>query len=132
MGYWVPTMLAALAGGFVAAQTQIFSLSTVSDLSLALGIGIAAIALGALRYAVSKGWAYVVIAALTAVLGGWLIVESQVFSDATVKWLSLAAGGGVLGLSLIGLALHERSTERVVHSLEVKPDAQRKRSAAAA
>lgn len=120
MRYWTYTMLAALAGGFVAAETQIFSLSTASSLSFAVGIATAIFALGALRPAGSKGSAYVAIAALTAALGGWLIVESLVFGDALAKWLSFAAGAGVLGLSLVGLALHEHSTERVVHSLEVE------------
>ncbi len=36
-----------------------------------------------------------------------------------VTWLSFAGALGVLALSLIGLTVHELSTERVVHSLEV-------------
>lgn len=120
MRYWTYTMLAALAGGFVAAETHIFSAATASLLSFAVGIATAVVAIGALGQALSKGSAYVAIAALTAVLGGWLVVESLVFVDATAKWLSFATGAGVLGLSLVGLTLHEHSTERVVHALDVE------------
>ena len=42
-----------------------------------------------------------------------------VFSGATTRWLGFADGCGLLGLAIAGLVLHELSTERVVHSLEV-------------
>jgi hypothetical protein len=56
-------------------------------------------------------------------IGAWNIVQSQVFGAGAVKWLSFADGLALLGLSLAGLLVHELSTERVVHALEVvSPD----------
>jgi hypothetical protein len=59
------------------------------------------------------------LALAVAVLGAWNIVQSQVFAQGTVRWLTFADGLGLLGLALGGLVLHELSTERVVHALEV-------------
>lgn len=131
MRYWIPTTLTALAGGFVFAESQIFSASTASDLSFAVGIAITAFALAAALGSVSRGRLYTGLALLTAVIGAWITVESLVFSDALAKWLSFGSGAGVLGLSLISLAAHERSGEGVVHPLEESP-AKRERVKAAA
>lgn len=61
-----------------------------------------------------------------ALLGGsvfsvatWEIVQSAVFPASISKWLSF--GNGVLAavLAFIGLVVHEITTERVIHVLEV-------------
>lgn len=46
-------------------------------------------------------------------------MQSLVFGGATSRWLSFADGCAMLALAVVGLVLHELSTERVVHSLEV-------------
>jgi hypothetical protein len=46
-------------------------------------------------------------------------VETLVFSTAAVQWLTFANGCALEALALGGLVLHELSTERVVHSIEV-------------
>jgi hypothetical protein len=59
-----------------------------------------------------------IISLVVAVVSAWTIVASQVFSQATVQNLPLASSS-IAALSLIGLTIHELSSERVVHSLEV-------------
>jgi hypothetical protein len=53
------------------------------------------------------------------VIAGWNIVASLVFAAPAAIWLMFANGCGLLAIALAGLTLHEVSTERVVHSLEV-------------
>lgn len=56
---------------------------------------------------------------LTALVGAWMIVEVLVLAAGDIKWWSFGAGVALAGLSAIGLAIHEMSTERVVHELSV-------------
>jgi hypothetical protein len=60
-----------------------------------------------------------IISLVVAVVSAWTIVASQVFSQATVQNLTLASSLAIAALSLIGLTIHELSSERVFHSLEV-------------
>jgi hypothetical protein len=41
------------------------------------------------------------------------------FAGATITWLGFAAGAALFALAIVGLTLHELTTERVVHSIEV-------------
>lgn len=56
---------------------------------------------------------------LTALVGAWMIVEVLVLAAGDIQWWSFGAGVALAGLSAIGLAIHEMSTERVVHELSV-------------
>jgi hypothetical protein len=47
-------------------------------------------------------------------------VASLVFAGSTITWLGFASGAAFVALALTGLTLHEVSTERVVHSIEVR------------
>lgn len=133
MRYYAYTMLVALGGGFLAAESQIFSAATASDIAFAVGIAAVVVALGATTTALAKGRLYSLLALASAGVGAWTILETLVFSDATSTWLTLGSGGALLGFSLIGLIAHERSTERVVHALEVPQEpAQRDKVPAAA
>jgi hypothetical protein len=60
-----------------------------------------------------------VIGSLTAIVAGWTIVASQVFSLGVVQTLTFAGGVAVVILAIAGLTAHELSTERIVHSLEM-------------
>ena len=56
---------------------------------------------------------------LIAVLGAWTVVEALVFSGSELKWWSFGSACALAGLSVIGLVVHEMTTERVVHELSV-------------
>lgn len=56
---------------------------------------------------------------LTALVGAWMIVEVLVLNRPDIKWWTFATAVALAGLSAIGLAIHEMSTERVVHELTV-------------
>ena len=57
--------------------------------------------------------------ALTTIVGAWMIVEVLVLNRPDIKWWTFATAAALAGLSAIGLAVHESSTERVVHELSV-------------
>ena len=51
---------------------------------------------------------------LIALPGAWTVVEALIFSGTELKWWSFASACALAGLSVIGLAVHEMTTERVV------------------
>ncbi|MFN8203533.1 MAG: hypothetical protein U0S48_13265 [Solirubrobacteraceae bacterium] len=53
-------------------------------------------------------------------LGAWTVVESLVLNGADLKWWSFGIACAAYGLGVIGITVHELTTERVVHELDVK------------
>jgi hypothetical protein len=58
-------------------------------------------------------------AALAAGLGVWQIVATRVFSAEHARWLTFENGFALLALGLGLLVIHESSSERIAHVLEV-------------
>jgi len=57
--------------------------------------------------------------ALVTAIGAWQIVETLVFSNVQTRWLTFENAIVFLALAVVGLVVHEFSTEHVVHVLEV-------------
>jgi hypothetical protein len=57
--------------------------------------------------------------AVFAALGAWQVVETLVFSSASSRWLTFENACACLVFALVALVVHEFSSERVVHVLEV-------------
>jgi hypothetical protein len=56
---------------------------------------------------------------LNALIGAWMVVEVLALNQSDVKWWSFGSAVAISAISAIGLAIHEWSTERVVHELRV-------------
>jgi hypothetical protein len=115
----------ALLGGFLVVATQAFALGAVTWLTFAIAIGALVVGVGMttlVRDLPQRG-----IGAAAAVIGIWTIVASMVFAPGTVMWLGFASALAFVALAVAGLIAHELRTERVVHSLEVAPEASRRR-----
>lgn len=56
---------------------------------------------------------------LVALLGAWSIVQAIVFNGSTLEWVSFATALAGAAFGVIGLGIHEMTTERVVHELSV-------------
>jgi hypothetical protein len=101
---------------------QAFALSTFSWLMLGVGIATVVIAAPAIairsRGPMQRGLDY-----LFSLLGAWTIVASQVFAGTALTWLGFASGAALVALALVGRSVHELSTERVVHSFELRESA---------
>ncbi len=109
-------LITALVAGFIVVVTQAFSPSTVGWLAFAAGIFFVVMAAG---QSIWTTLAHRLVQLSTGILGILMIIESLIATGTTVQWLSFAGAVAVVALSLIGLTIHELSTERVVHSLEV-------------
>jgi hypothetical protein len=115
---YVINLLLALAGGFLVVASRTFAANTAGWLGLGIGIfagvlaGVGAAAAG-LRLR-SAGYA------VTALVGVWTIVSSSVFSGSLLGWLVFADALALVAVALADLTAHEVSTERVVHTLDVR------------
>lgn len=54
----------------------------------------------------------------------WEVIGAAVFSPGVSRWLTLANGLVIAALGCAGLVIHEISTERVVHFLDVRRTAE--------
>lgn len=108
----------ALVAGFIVVATQAFATGTVMWLAFAAGV---IFALGGVVSFPQSGQAHRAIGLGIGVLGALIIIEALLSGGTTMIWLSFAGALGVVGLAIAGLTVHELSTERVVHSLEVSP-----------
>jgi hypothetical protein len=107
-----------VAAAFLVVATAAFTLPAIQALALGISIGTLIVSLG-IANAYRQHIATLVPALLTAVVSAWTIVASQVFSQAAVQNLTLASSLAIAGLALVGLTVHELSTEHTVHSFEV-------------
>ncbi|HEY3717216.1 MAG TPA: hypothetical protein VGL39_22055 [Jatrophihabitantaceae bacterium] len=115
---YVINLLVALAGGFLVVASRTFAANTAGWLGLGIGIlavvlaGVGATATGPRLRSVGYG--------VTALVGVWTIVSSTVFSGTLLAWLVLADALALVAVALADLTAHEVSTERVVHTLDVR------------
>lgn len=118
---YVINLLVALAGGFLVVASRTFAANTAGWLGLAIGIfavvlaGVGAAATGLRRRSFGYG--------VTALVGVWTIVSSSVFSGALLGWLVFADALALVAVALADLTAHEVSTERVVHTIDVRTQA---------
>jgi hypothetical protein len=112
-------ILTALVAGFIVVVTQSFSAPTVGWLAFAAGIFFIAMAAG---QSIWTTLTHRMVQLGIGILGILIVIESLIATGTTVQWLSFAGALAVVALSLIGLTIHELSTERVVHSLEVSSE----------
>lgn len=135
--YWLAHTGLVLGGAFIVLMT--FALTApgahhASPRWIAFGIAIAAtcVALGALLErgllhdsagmrdagrAARRAAVGVTTAALCVPVA--LIVTMLVYSGGTARWIAFALGCGMIGVSLVAAAIHEITSERVRHELEV-------------
>lgn len=110
-------MAIAIAAAFLVVAQASFVADTTMWLTFAVGAGALFVSSGLAIY-YRKHLPTVATAGVVAVLGGWMIVSSLVFSLSTVVTLSLGEALALGGLAVIGLVINELAREHVVHSLE--------------
>lgn len=109
--------LFALAGGFLVAASLAFSAGMASWLAFGIGTGVAVIATAALSQGRSR---HSVGYAAEFAVGLWSLIAALVFSGSTLTALIFADAVALVAVALADLAVHEVSTERVVHTLDVR------------
>jgi hypothetical protein len=108
----------ALIGGFTVVASQVWIPATF--MWLMFSAAVLAVTLSGAVVLKGRGNVQRGLDGVVALLGGWTIVASLVFSGSVVTWLGFASGGAFVALALIGLTIYELHTERVVHSIEVR------------
>jgi hypothetical protein len=119
---YLTNVVLLLLGGFLAIASMAFGVSVFTWLMF--GAGIATLALAApLVTVLARGRAQRGLDGIISLLGAATIVASMVFGGLAITWLGFASGVALVALTLAGLTIHELSTERVVHSFEVRTSA---------
>jgi hypothetical protein len=127
---YLSNLTLAVLGGFLVVASMAWTVPVFTWLMF--GIGIAALALAGPTVLLPRGVAQRAVDGVAAILGAWTIVASMVFGGLAITWLGFASGVGFVALALVGLTLHELSTERVVHSFKLHRSAAPERELAGA
>jgi hypothetical protein len=117
-------LLFALASGFVVVCSQAFSASVTGWITFGIALGILTV-LSLAQFDRLRGMVQRSLDAITGLLGIWTVIASVVFAGSALRWLSFGEALGFVGLAVVGLVLHELSTERIVHTLAPVADARR-------
>jgi uncharacterized membrane protein len=128
---YISWLTLGVAAAFLVVATAAFTLPVITALALAISIGMLLVSLGIARE-YRDHVATLVPALVAAVVSAWTIIASQVFAESTVQNLTLASALAISGLAIVGMTVHELSSERVVHSLEVGAGDRESKLAAAA
>jgi hypothetical protein len=117
MSRYLSWLVVGIAAAFLVVASAAFSTPVIAALAFAISIGTLVVS-GSIAYRDRSSVATVYTAALVALVSAWTIVASLVFSDSTVQHLALASSLAVSGLTLVGLTVHEVSTEHAVQATE--------------
>jgi len=110
--------LYVVAGTFLTVAAMAWSAGTAGWTAFGVSAGIAVIA--AASAALAKKTAYRFGHAIIALVAVWSLIAALIFSGSLLTWFVFGDAIALGVLALADLASHEASTERVVHSLEVR------------
>jgi predicted tellurium resistance membrane protein TerC len=113
MPRYISWLVTGVAAAFLVVATAAFSPSVAASLAFAIGIGTLIVST-AVSYRYRKDVATLTIGLVAAIVSGWTIVASLVFSLPTVQNLALAGGLALAGLAIVGMTEHELENERAV------------------
>src|SRR3984885_4633492 len=118
--YWTMTFAVAIGGAFLAIERFAFAPSS----AIWIAFGVAAVAVvfsmaGALVALLRDNQRFSGLSAMSALVAGWTVIATRVFTTPTSLWLFFSGGRLLLAVSLRALALHETTIEQVVHQLDV-------------
>ncbi|HEX6452458.1 MAG TPA: hypothetical protein VF060_23730 [Trebonia sp.] len=110
--------LFVVAGGFLAVASMAWSAGTAGWTAFGVSTGVAVIA--AASAVLAKKTSHRLGHSVIALTGLWSLVAALAFSGSALTWLVFADAIAVGVLGLVDLAVHEATTERIVHQLEVR------------
>ena len=110
--------LYVIAGAFLTVAATAWSAGTAGWTAFGVSVGVAIIAAASATLATKSAQRFG--HGLIALVAGWSLIAALIFSGSLLTWFVFADAIAVGVLALADLASHEVSTERVVHSLEVR------------
>lgn len=115
--YLTNAAIALVAGFLVVISRALHSSTGVAWVAFAVAIGVVAVSAFA-QLDRRRGMTQRLLDAAMATTGGTLIAVSVVFGGTTVAWLVFALALGLVGVSFVGMTLHEIANWREIHELE--------------
>lgn len=109
--------LFVIGGAFLAVSAMAFSAPVAGWIAFGVSTGLTVFA--AVSVAVSRKTSQRIGHGLLAVVGLWSLVAALIFAGTALTWLVFADAIALGVLALADLAIHEATTESVVHRLEV-------------
>lgn len=110
--------LFVVAGAFLTVTSLAWAPSTAGWTAFGVSAGVAVLA--ALSVALTRKTSQRAGHGLLGVIALWSVVASLVFSGSLLTWFVFADAIAVGVAALADLAVHEATTERIVHQLEVR------------
>ncbi len=110
--------LFVVAGAFLTVAAMAWSAGTAGWTAFGVSAGVAVIA--AASAALAGKTSHRIGHGLIALVAVWSLLAALIFSGSLLTWFVFGDAIAVGVLALADLASHEASTERVVHSLEVR------------
>jgi hypothetical protein len=110
--------LYVVAGAFLTVTAMAWSAGASSWTAFGVSTGIAVIA--AASAALARKTTHRAGHGLIALVALWSLIAALVFSGPALVWLVFADAIAIGVLGLVDLAVHEATTERIVHQLEVR------------
>jgi hypothetical protein len=110
--------LYVIAGAFLTVAAMAWSAGTAGWTAFGVSVGIAVVA--AASAALAARTAHRLGHGLIALVAVWSLLAALIFSGSMLTWFVFGDAIALGVLALADLAAHEASTERVVHSLEVR------------
>ena len=107
----------AISGAFIAINRFAFAPTHAIWVAFGVAIGAAVLALAATAVALLRGTQ--VLSGLSALIAIALIMLMAVLHGSDARWWAFGLGAGLAGASLVSATIHELSSERVRHELEV-------------
>jgi hypothetical protein len=110
--------LYVIAGAFLVVAAMAWSAGTAGWTAFGVSVGVAVIAAASATLAskTAQRFSHGVI----ALVAGWSLIAALIFSGSLLTWFVFGDAIALGVLALADLAWHEASTERVVHSLELR------------
>lgn len=130
MPRFISWLAIGVAAAFLVVATASFSPSTTAWLAFAIGSATLIVSAG-VSYSYRRDVAALATGVVTALVSGWTVVASLVFSPPTSDSLALASALGLAGLAIVGLTEHERAIERAAGHPSARSEPESRLSAAA-
>lgn len=121
-GVYLPSLV---AGGLLAVWSRSFTGAPLEW--VAFGVSAAVLVAGVIGLTTRRNIAGY---GALSLIAAWSAVAALVFTGSALTWLVFADALAVAAVSLAGLTVHELSTERVVHTLDVRSNREQLTTAA--
>lgn len=114
-------VLGVLAGGFLAVTAMAFTAPAAGWIGFGVFTGLTV--LGGVGAVLANRRGARIGHGLLALVGLWSLIAALAFTGPVLTWLVFTDALAVALVALVDLSVHEMTTERVVHQLEVREPA---------